>query len=153
VRARGRRSGAGGGRAAGHEPPQQNRPGRAETGDRHPRGYRLRLVEAVQTWLAAAEISTGPAYRSVALGGRVGTAALSPYAASLVIKQRIAAIGPGSRAAYSSAAAPRPARQRRGRRASLFKLTEVSRHKSLDTLRGYARRVDLFKEHAGTAFL
>jgi hypothetical protein len=34
--------------------------------------------------------------------------------------------------------------------ASLFKLTEVSRHKSLDTLRGYVRRVDLFKEHAVT---
>ena len=29
--------------------------------------------------------------------------------------------------------------------ASLFKLTEVSRHKSLDTLRGYVRRVDLFE--------
>jgi hypothetical protein len=37
--------------------------------------------------------------------------------------------------------------------ASLFKLTEMSRHKSLDTLRGYVRRVDLFKEHAGAAFL
>jgi hypothetical protein len=32
-------------------------------------------------------------------------------------------------------------------------LSEVSRHKSLDTLRGYVRRVDLFKEHAGAAFL
>ena len=29
------------------------------------------------------------------------------------------------------------------------RLSEVSHHKSLDTLRGYARRVDLFKEHAG----
>jgi integrase len=28
-----------------------------------PRGYRLRLVEAVQTWLAAAEISSGPLFR------------------------------------------------------------------------------------------
>jgi len=33
--------------------------------------------------------------------------------------------------------------------ASVFKMTEVSRHRSLDTLRGYVRRVDLFKEHAG----
>ena len=37
--------------------------------------------------------------------------------------------------------------------ASIWKLSEVSRHKSLDTLRGYVRRVDLFKEHAGAAFL
>jgi hypothetical protein len=28
-------------------------------------------------------------------------------------------------------------------------MTEVSRHRSLDTLRGYVRRVDLFKEYAG----
>jgi hypothetical protein len=41
--------------------------------------------------------------------------------------------------------APRPA--------SIWKLREVSRHKLLDTLRGYVRRVDLFKEHAGAAFL
>jgi hypothetical protein len=37
--------------------------------------------------------------------------------------------------------------------ASVFKMTEVSRHRSLDTLRGYVRQVDLFKEHAGAAFL
>jgi hypothetical protein len=29
---------------------------------------------------------------------------------------------------------------------------EVSRHRSVDTLRGYVRRVDLFKEHAGGRF-
>ena len=38
-------------------------------------------------------MSRGPVFRSVARGGRVGTAALSPYPASLVIKRRIAAVG------------------------------------------------------------
>ena len=37
--------------------------------------------------------------------------------------------------------------------ASVFKLIEVSRHKSLDTLRGYVRRAELFKDHAGADFL
>jgi hypothetical protein len=37
-----------------------------------PRCYRPRPVEAVQGWLAAAEISAGPVFRCVALGGRVG---------------------------------------------------------------------------------
>jgi hypothetical protein len=37
--------------------------------------------------------------------------------------------------------------------ASVFKMMEVSRHKSVDTLRGYVRRVNLFHEHAGAAFL
>ena len=38
--------------------------------------------------------------------------------------------------------------------ASIWKLSEVSAAaKSLDTLRGYVRRADLFHEHAGAAFL
>jgi hypothetical protein len=30
--------------------------------------------------------------------------------------------------------------------ANVFKMAEVSRHRSLDTLRDYVRRIDLFKE-------
>ena len=30
---------------------------------------------------------------------------------------------------------------------------ESSRHKSMDTLRGYVRKFDMFKEHAGAVFL
>jgi hypothetical protein len=37
--------------------------------------------------------------------------------------------------------------------ASVFKMMEVSRHRSVDTLSGYVRRVDLFREHAGRTFL
>jgi len=36
--------------------------------------------------------------------------------------------------------------------ASIFKMMDVSRHK-VDTLRGYVRRADSFKDHAGAAFL
>lgn len=118
-----------------------------------PRGYRLRPVEGVQTWLAAAEISTGPVFRSVNRGGRVGTAALSPYAASLVIKQRIAAVGldPATYSGHSLRSGFLTSAAESG--ANVFKMAEVSRHHSLDTLRGYVRRVDLFKAHAGAAFL
>jgi hypothetical protein len=41
----------------------------------------------------------------------------------------------------------------RRRPASIWKLSEVSRHKYLATLRGYVRRVDLFKDHGGAGFL
>jgi hypothetical protein len=37
--------------------------------------------------------------------------------------------------------------------ASILKIQEVSRHKSVDVLAAYVRRVDLFKDHAGAAFL
>ena len=37
--------------------------------------------------------------------------------------------------------------------AGVLKMVEVSRHKSIDMLRTYVRRADLFREHAGAAFL
>jgi hypothetical protein len=40
-----------------------------------------------------------------------------------------------------------------GKGASIFKMMHVSRHKSVDTLRGYVRDAELFKDHAGTGLL
>jgi hypothetical protein len=37
--------------------------------------------------------------------------------------------------------------------ASIFKMMEVSRHKSVDMPRGYVRRADLLGEHTGAVFL
>jgi integrase len=51
-----------------------------------PRGYRLRPVEAVQTWLAAAEISQGPVFRAVAKGSRVSDAPLADDSASMAAR-------------------------------------------------------------------
>jgi integrase len=117
-----------------------------------PRGYRLRPVEAVQTWLDAAEIRTGLVFRSVARGGRVG-AGLNPESASRLIKGYAERLGldPAGYSGHSLRSGFLTSAAEAG--ASIWKLSEVSRHRSLDTLRGYVRRVDLFKEHAGAAFL
>ena len=40
-----------------------------------------------------------------------------------------------------------------GKGASIFKMMDVSRHKSVDTLRGYVRDAELFKDHAGAGLL
>ena len=37
--------------------------------------------------------------------------------------------------------------------AGLFKIMDVSRHRSVETVRGYVRDAEMFKEHAGEAFL
>lgn len=37
--------------------------------------------------------------------------------------------------------------------ASVFKLMEISRQRSVDTLTGYVSRADAFKDHAGAALL
>jgi formate dehydrogenase assembly factor FdhD len=36
---------------------------------------------------------------------------------------------------------------------SLLKMMDVSRHKSVDTLRGYVRDADAFRDHAGAGLL
>ena len=62
-----------------------------------PRGYKLRPVEAVQTWLAAASISAGPVFRAVGRGGRVSCEALADDSAARIVKRYARRVGPGSR--------------------------------------------------------
>ena len=37
--------------------------------------------------------------------------------------------------------------------ASIFKMMDISRHKSMDTLKGYVRLAEEFKDHAGEGLL
>jgi hypothetical protein len=93
-------------------------------------------------------------FRAVALGSRVSTEPLADDSASRIVK-RYARAGSAWRRRPSPATACAAASSRQRPRAGpiIFKMAEVSRHRSLDTLRGYIGRVDLFKEHAGAAFL
>jgi integrase len=118
-----------------------------------PRGYYLRPVEALQTWLAAAEITSGPVFRSVKLGGKVSDAALSSDAFSRIVKKHAERIGldPAAFGAHSMRSGFLTSSAESG--ASIFKMMEQSRHRSMDTLKNYIRARDLFREHAGAAFL
>jgi hypothetical protein len=68
-----------------------------------PRGYKLRPVEAVQTWLAAASISSGPVFRAVGRGGRVSCEALADDSAARIVKRNAKRVGLDP-AAYSATA-------------------------------------------------
>jgi site-specific recombinase XerD len=117
------------------------------------RGCRLRPVAAVQAWLEATGITSGPLFRPISKGGVVASAAMSGQPVAEVIKRRAEAVGLDSavfsghslRSGFLTSAAESDA--------GVFKMMEVSRHKSVDTLKGYVRRADLFREHAGAAFL
>jgi hypothetical protein len=37
--------------------------------------------------------------------------------------------------------------------ASVFKIMDISRHRSVDTLSGYVRDAELFRDHAGSGLL
>jgi integrase len=118
-----------------------------------PRGYRLRPVEAVQAWLTAAAISEGPLFRPVLKGGRIQPEPLSAFSAAQIVKRYAerAGLDPAAYAGHSLRSGFLTSAAESG--ASILKMIEVSRHTSVDVLRGYIRRADLFREHAGSAFL
>ena len=46
-----------------------------------------------------------------------------------------------------------PSKSAAAKGASIFEMMDVFRHKSVDTLRGYVRDAELFKDHAGAGLL
>jgi integrase len=128
-----------------------------------PRGFRLRPVEALQSWLEAAAITEGPLFRRITtrrLDGRgrpttelVGTEALSGHTVAAIVKGacRRAGLDPQEFSGHSLRAGFVTSAVEAN--SPIMKIAEQTRHRSLDMLRVYSRRVDLFKEHAGAAFL
>ena len=92
-------------------------------------------------------------FRPVLKGGRLQAAALTPHSAAQIVKHYAERVGldPAAYAGHSLRAGFLTSAAEAG--ASILKMVEVSRHRSVDTLRGYVRRADLFREHAGSAFL
>jgi site-specific recombinase XerD len=117
------------------------------------RGSMACPVHALQAWLAAAAITEGPLFRPVAKGGRVETARLSDRSVAEIVKRHARMIGldPAAYAGHSLRAGFLTSAAARG--ASIFKMMDVSRHKSVDTLRGYVRDAELFRDHAGAGLL
>jgi site-specific recombinase XerD len=117
------------------------------------RGSMACPVQALRTWLAAAGITDGPVFRTVAPGGRIGNGRLSDRSVANVVKASARRVGLNAnefsghslRSGFLTSAAARGA--------SIFKMMDVSRHKSVDTLRGYVRDADLFRDHAGAGLL
>jgi hypothetical protein len=97
------------------------------------RGCRLRPVEAVQSGLTAAEISTGPVFRSVAKGGRVQAVPPSAFSAAQIVKAYAerAGLDPVQFAGHSLRSGFLTSAAESG--ASVFKMMDVSRHKSVDS--------------------
>ena len=118
-----------------------------------PSGGKLRAVEAVKAWLADAEITTGPLFRPITRSGTVLSDALTDRSVALIVKAYAeqAGLDPAVYAGHSLRAGFLTSAAEAG--ANVFKMMEVSRHRSVDTLRGYVRRADLFKDHAGATFL
>ena len=116
-----------------------------------PDGRRLNPVAHLDAWLARAGLSEGPVCRGL-VNGRVGSA-LTGQSVSLIVKRRVAAAGYAAAgfAAHSLRAGFLTSAAAAG--ASIWKMREVSRHKSVQVLSDYVRNSDLLKDHAGKDFL
>ena len=116
------------------------------------RGVKLCPVEAVQRWLQMAGLTGGTVFRAV-MKGRAVDAPLTPQVVALRVKRiaRLASLNPRAFSGHSLRAGFCTSAAEHG--ASLFKIMDVTRHRSVDVLRGYVRRADSFKDPAGAAFL
>ena len=107
-------------------------------------------AKALREWLDAAGIEDGPI---IDKGGTVRPSRLTDRSVANIVKayaeragfDASAFSGHSLRAGFLTSAA--------GKGASIFKMMDVSRHKSVDTLRGYVRDAELFKDHAGAGLL
>lgn len=116
-----------------------------------PDGRRLNPVAHLEAWLARAEVSEGSVFRSL-INGRVGRA-LTDQSVSLIVKRRTAAAGytAADFAAHSLRSGFLTSAAAAG--ASIWKMREVLRHKSVQVLSDYVRNSDLLRDHAGKDFL
>jgi site-specific recombinase XerD len=110
-------------------------------------------ARALMTWLSAAGIVEGPVFRSINKGGRVSLGRLCDRSVANIVKRYAERVGLDGkmfsghslRSGFLTSAAANGA--------SIFKMMDVSRHKSADTLRGYVQDAELFKDHAGSGLL
>jgi hypothetical protein len=98
------------------------------------RGVRICPVEAVQSWLARAEISSGFVFRSVLKGGKP-CPSLSAQCVALIVKRYAerAGLDPRGFSGHSLRAGFCTSTEHG---ANVWKMMDVSRHKFIDVLRG-----------------
>ncbi|WP_396604572.1 site-specific integrase [Bradyrhizobium sp. YCK136] len=110
-------------------------------------------VRALREWLSAAGIENGALFRPISKANRIGQDRLTSRSVADIIKAMARRIGLDAntfsghslRSGFLTSAASNGA--------SIFKMMDVSRHRSIETLRGYVRDSEIFKDHAGAGLL
>jgi integrase len=116
-------------------------------------GPRLQVKATLAAWLSAAQIDAGYLFRSIVKGDSVQARPVSDRTVANIIKSRATAAGLDAsdfsghslRSGFLTSAA--------NSGASVFAMMGVSRHRNIETLRGYVRQAEIFKNHAGSAFM
>jgi site-specific recombinase XerD len=110
-------------------------------------------ARALREWLDAAGIEAGPIFRPIDKGGTVRASRLTCRSVANIVKAYAERAGFDARTFSGHSLRAGFLTSAAGKGASIFKMMDVSRHKSVDTLRGYVRDAELFKDHAGAGLL
>ncbi len=118
-----------------------------------PRGSRACPVAALRAWLSAAGIEDGPLFRRLRRGGHVTEDPISPRTIATVVKHyaALAGLDPDDFGGHSLRSGFATSAAANG--ATLFRLMDQTRHRSVETVRAYVRRAGLFEDHAGDGLL
>jgi site-specific recombinase XerD len=110
-------------------------------------------VKALKAWLQVSGITNGPVFRPIAKGERLLGSRLTDRSVANIVKMHAARAGldPAQFSGHSLRSGFLTSAAAHG--ASIFKLADQSRHRSMDTLRGYVRDAEIFKDHAGKGLL
>lgn len=116
-------------------------------------GSRLRPKAHLLAWMAAAGHDGGPLFRRLTRGDEVTNDGMSDRAVARLVQAAARKVGFDERqfAGHSLRAGFLTESAARG--ATIFKMQEVSRHKTVQILSEYVRSAERFRHHAGAAFL
>lgn len=116
-------------------------------------GSRLRPKAHLLAWMAAAGHDGGPLFRRLTRGDELTAEEMSDRAVARLVKAAASKVGLDERqfAGHSLRAGFLTESAACG--ATVFKMQEVSRHKTVQILSEYVRSADQFKDHAGRSFL
>jgi site-specific recombinase XerD len=117
------------------------------------RGLEACPVRAVREWLDASCIKHGAIFRPVNKAGQVSAKRLTDRSVANIVKNYAGCAGLDAKLFSGHSLRRGFLTSAAGRGASIFKMMDVSRHKSVDTLREYVRDAEIFKDHAGAGLL
>jgi len=119
----------------------------AEVGIQYNKKTDICAVLALQGWLKAAGVTTGPIFRPIAKGGRILEQQLSDRAVADVVKAAVASVGldPKLYSGHSLRAGCATSAAQAGY--DLMQIMQQTRHKSVDVAKIYVREVELFRNN------
>jgi site-specific recombinase XerD len=117
-----------------------------------PHGHRLKAVAALDAWLAAAAITSGPLFRAVR-GAAVKDKRLGDKQVARIVKKRFAAIGLDAAALAGHSLRSGFITSASDAGAGLAKIAGHAGHAKIDTTLGYVQVSDAFRDHPGKTFL